>query len=191
MSGVKLEFETCLSINDRDISNTLKILEDRYVIFTCGAAIVIRDISDTVHNNNQIIVSKKGYLRNVTALNAYYHEKHKMPALIVGESSPGDKVGILIHHVQLLSEGEPVWTTLSTSNIYGEVKKVHVNPKQEKRNDRKQILGLVQSLEEPKRQKIYLWNFQIDKKVGEHVLDALLLDDISFHPIQQKKVDLM
>jgi hypothetical protein len=183
MSGVKLEFDTCLSINEKEVVNTLKIIEDNFVIFTCGATIVIRDLS---HLNRQIIVAKKGFLRNVTALDAYITDKTKQLALIIGESSSTDKTSILIHHV-VLGE-EHVWMTLTTSGIYGDVKKVRVNPKQEKRSERKQILALVQSQEEPKKQKIFLWNFQLDKKVGEHVLDALLLDDISFHPIQQKKV---
>jgi hypothetical protein len=183
MSGVKLEFDTCLSINEREVVNTLKIIEDNYVIFTCGAAIIIRDLS---HLNRQTIVAKKGLLRNVTALDAYTTDKNKQLALIIGESSSTDKTSILIHHVVLGEEN--VWTTLTTNNIYGEVKRIHINPKQEKRSERKQILALVQSQDEPKKQKIYLWNFQLDKKVGEHILDALLLDDISFHPIQQKKV---
>jgi hypothetical protein len=182
MSGVKLDFDTCLSINEKEIVNTLKIVEDNNIIFTCGATIVIRNLNDM---NPQTIVAKKGLLRNVTALDAYVVDKSRQIALVIGESSTTEKNSILIHHCTTGEEHN--WTTLSTNNIYGDVKKVYINPVYEKKTERKQILALVQNQDETKQQRVFLWNFITDTKQLEQLL-TILVDDVSFCPGNPRKV---
>jgi hypothetical protein len=182
MTGVRLDFDTCLSINDRDVVNTLKIVEDNFIIFTCGATVVIKDVS---HMNTQTIVAKKGLLRSVTALDAYVQDKTKKIALVIGESSSTEKSSILIHHC--VAGEEQSWTTLSTQNIFGDVKQVHINPVYDKKTERKHILALIQNQDEGKQQRVFLWNFLTDTKQLEQLL-SIILDDISFIPGNSRKV---
>lgn len=174
-AGIKLNFDTSLSINNRDVSNSLKIVKDYNIIYCNGATIVVKN----TQNNYQTIVSKKGCLRNVTALNAYYMESSMKICLVIGESSSTDKGSIAIH--LCLAGDESSWTTLTTTDIKGEVKKVHL------RQEKKQVLALVKSPNE--MQVIYLWNYKLDKKIGEKAL-SFSLDDVSFHPLVNKKVGL-
>lgn len=179
---MKIDFDTCLSINDKEVVNTLKIVEDNNIIFTCGATIVIRNINDM---NPQTIVAKKGMLRNVTALDAYVIDKSRQIGLVIGESSSTEKNSILIHHC--VTGEDQNWTTLTTQNIYGEVKKVHINPVHDKKTERKQILALVQNQDETKQQKVFLWNFLTDTKQLEQLMH-IILDDVSFCPGNPRKV---
>ena len=167
-AGIKLGFDTSLSINNREVSNTLKIVKDYNIIYCNGATIVVKN----TQTNTQTIVSKKGYLRNVTALSAYYSETSSKISLVIGESSSTDKGSIAIH---LCTAGdESSWITLTTADIKGEVKKLH------QRQEKRQVLALVKSPNE--MQTIYLWNYKLDKKIGEKAL-SFSLEDVSFHPL--------
>jgi len=183
-NGVKFDYDTCLSISDRDISGALKIVGDSHVIFSSGACIIVKEISGA---RQQTIVSKKGCLRNVTALNAFIYEKErerdkekeKKVGLVIGESSSTDSSSIAIH---VCTAGiDSSWTTLSTQGIMGEVKRVHM------RQDRRQLIFLVESHNDSKQQSLYVWNPSRDVILKCQKLDVTLID-VCYHPLQNKRV---
>ena len=179
-NGVKLGFDTCLSVNDRRVANTLKIIGDNHIVFTSGAAIVVKDFL----LNTQVVVSRKGSLRNVSAVDGWMmaegkENRGKHVGLVIGESSTTENNSIGIH---ICAAGlESSWVTLTTTGVAGDVKKLHVRP------EKKQLVALVQSQNDTKQQRVYLWNFNKDKLVASQAL-TLTLEDISFHPALNNKV---
>lgn len=167
-----------MSINDKQISNTLKIVGDNHIIFTSGSAIVVKDFPPS---NGQTVVSKKGCLRNISAMDAWIMiiDQSRYIGLVIGESSTTENVSISIH--MCIASKENSWATINTSGIGGDVKRVHV--KQEK----KLIVALIQNQDDTKQQSVLLWNYYRDKLVARQALPTTL-EDVSFHPVINKRV---
>lgn len=172
-----------MSITEKDVYNNLRIYFDRFIIFTSGSAIIMKDMS----LKSQQIISKKGLLRNITAMSPFTIEKgqpgsperSKVIGLAIGESSLTDKSSIQIHvHVP----DENSWTTLSTPDIRGEVRRLDV------KFEKKQIVALVMTPGVSSTHPVvYVWNYSKDKLIG-HIELKFNIENVCFHPIKLKRV---
>jgi hypothetical protein len=181
--GVKLEFDTCMSITEKDVYNNLRIYFDRFIIFTSGSTIIIKDMG----LKSQHIIYKKGLLRNITAMSPFSIEKGvpgsqertRLVGLAIGESSLTEKGSISIHvHVP----EENSWTTLSTPEIRGEVRRLDV------KFEKKQIVALVMAAGGAATHPVvYVWNYSKDKLIA-HIELKFNVENVCFHPVKLKRV---